>query len=167
MDGGRVAAALAAHDVSGLAGEGGEDHVAGALGDMARERGLAGAGIAEEAKDLGSPAFSQAATAASALPARATIASPEVYPTCSAVASGPWQQMAVQLCAVSVMKLFRHLSAGCSRRRLRTCDRRRRAVRQPPGCPQLRPATARPGGGQGNAMLGSLRLRGNRHAGYS
>ena len=53
VDGGGVAAALAAHDMGRLAGEGGEDDVAAALlRDMAGERGLAGAGIAEEAEDL-------------------------------------------------------------------------------------------------------------------
>ena len=37
------------------------------FGDVAGERRLAGAGIAEQAKHLRSPAFSQAATAVSAL----------------------------------------------------------------------------------------------------
>ena len=46
-------AALAAHDQRGLAGEGREQHLAvDALGDVPRERGLAGARIAEQAEQL-------------------------------------------------------------------------------------------------------------------
>ena len=53
MDGGGAGAALAAHDERGLAGEGGEMHLAvDAVGDVPGERGLAGAGIAEQAKHL-------------------------------------------------------------------------------------------------------------------
>src|SRR5262249_61528485 len=53
MDGGGAAAALAAHDGRSLAGEGGELYLAVCLlGDVPRERGLAGAGIAEQAKNL-------------------------------------------------------------------------------------------------------------------
>ena len=52
VDGAGVRAALAAHDVGGLAGEGGEDDVAvGTFRDMAGERRLAGAGIAEKPED--------------------------------------------------------------------------------------------------------------------
>ena len=52
VDGAGVRAALAAHDVGGLAGEGGEDDAAvGALRDMAGKRRLAGAGIAEKPED--------------------------------------------------------------------------------------------------------------------
>ena len=47
------AATLAAHHVGGLTGEGGEGDLAtGVLGDMAGECRLAGAGVAEQAKDL-------------------------------------------------------------------------------------------------------------------
>ena len=53
VDGGGAAAALAAHHRGRLAGEGGELHLAvGVLGQMAGERGLAGAGIAEQAEHL-------------------------------------------------------------------------------------------------------------------
>ena len=46
-------AALGAQDGGRLAGEGAESDLAlDALGDVARERGLAGAGIAEEAEEL-------------------------------------------------------------------------------------------------------------------
>ena len=49
----RPVAALAAHDQRGLAGEGAErDLAVDALGEVAGERGLAGAGIAEQAEDL-------------------------------------------------------------------------------------------------------------------
>ena len=52
VDGGGAVAALAAHHQGGLAGEGGELHLAvDAFGDVARQRGLAGAGIAEQAED--------------------------------------------------------------------------------------------------------------------
>ena len=48
-----VGAAAVAHDLRGLAGEGGEEHVAvGVVGDVPRQHRLAGAGVAEEAKDL-------------------------------------------------------------------------------------------------------------------
>ena len=53
MDRARAGAALAAHHHRGLAGEGGEMHLAvDALGDVAGERGLAGAGIAEQPEYL-------------------------------------------------------------------------------------------------------------------
>ena len=53
VDGGGALAALAAHHRGRLAGEGGELHLAvGVLGEVAGERGLAGAGIAEQAEDL-------------------------------------------------------------------------------------------------------------------
>ena len=53
VDGGGAAAALAAHHRGRLAGEGGELHLAvGLVGQMLGERGLAGAGIAEQAEDL-------------------------------------------------------------------------------------------------------------------
>ena len=52
MDGGGVVAALVAHHQRRLAGEGGELHLAvDALGDMPRQRGLAGSGIAEQTED--------------------------------------------------------------------------------------------------------------------
>src|SRR5690349_975429 len=51
MDGGGVVATLVAHDERSLAGEGGVFHLAvDAFGDMPRQRGLAGAGIAEQAE---------------------------------------------------------------------------------------------------------------------
>ena len=63
VDGGRAVAALAAQHVGGLAGEGAEGDLAvDALGEVAGERGLARAGIAEQAEDLRPPAFSQAGT---------------------------------------------------------------------------------------------------------
>ena len=53
MDGGGAVAALAAHYGCRLAGEGGELHLAvDMLGEMAGERGLAGAGIAKQAEHL-------------------------------------------------------------------------------------------------------------------
>ena len=53
MDGGGALAAFAAHHRGRLAGEGGELHLAvGVLGEVAGERGLAGAGIAEQAEHL-------------------------------------------------------------------------------------------------------------------
>ena len=53
MDGLRAGAALVAQHQRRLAGKGGEDDVAiDGLGDMARQRRLAGAGIAEQAKEL-------------------------------------------------------------------------------------------------------------------
>ena len=53
VDGGGAAAALAAHHRGRLAGEGGElDLAVDVLGDVAGERGLAGAGIAEQAEHL-------------------------------------------------------------------------------------------------------------------
>src|SRR6202012_3321097 len=49
VNGGGVVAALVAHHQRGLAGEGREFHLAvDAVGNMARQRGLAGAGIAEQ-----------------------------------------------------------------------------------------------------------------------
>ena len=52
MDGAGVGAAFAAHDVGGLAGEGGEDDAAvSTFGDMTGERRLARAGIAEKPED--------------------------------------------------------------------------------------------------------------------
>ena len=53
VDGRGIPAAFAAHHARGLAGEGGKLHLAvGLVGDVAGERGLAGAGIAEQTKDL-------------------------------------------------------------------------------------------------------------------
>ena len=53
VDGGGALAALAAHHQRGLAGEGREQHLAvDRLGEVAGERGLAGAGIAEQPEDL-------------------------------------------------------------------------------------------------------------------
>ena len=61
VDGAGAAAALAAHHMGGLAGEGGEgDLAAGVLGDVAGERRLAGAGIAEQAEDLAAAGFQPA-----------------------------------------------------------------------------------------------------------
>ncbi len=54
VDGGGAVAALAAHHAGGLAGEGREQHLAvDPLGDVLGERGLAGAGIAEQPEDRG------------------------------------------------------------------------------------------------------------------
>ena len=53
VDGAGVVAALGAQHQGCLAGIGGEDDIAVyALGDVARERGLAGARVTEEAEDL-------------------------------------------------------------------------------------------------------------------
>ena len=53
VDGARALAALGAQHQRRLAGEGGEGDLAfGILGELARERRLAGAGIAEQAEDL-------------------------------------------------------------------------------------------------------------------
>ena len=53
VDGGCAVTALAAHDQRGLAGEGREQHLAvDVLGNVLGERGLAGAGIAEQAEHL-------------------------------------------------------------------------------------------------------------------
>ena len=52
VDGGGVVATLVAHHQRRLAGEGREFHLAiDAVGDVPRQRGLAGAGIAEQAED--------------------------------------------------------------------------------------------------------------------
>ena len=52
VDGGGVVATLVAHHQRRLAGEGGILHLAiDAFGDVPRQRGLAGAGIAEQAED--------------------------------------------------------------------------------------------------------------------
>ena len=49
----RIGAAAVAHHLRGLAGEGGEEHLAAAIvGDLLRQRRLARAGKAEEAEDL-------------------------------------------------------------------------------------------------------------------
>ena len=70
VDGGGAVAALAAHHAGGLAGEGREQNLAvDALGDVLGERGLAGAGIAEQAEDrrpLPRAVLNQSATAVSA-----------------------------------------------------------------------------------------------------
>jgi hypothetical protein len=53
VNGGGATAALAAHDRSGFAGKGCELHLAiRSIGDVSGKRGLAGAGIAEQAKNL-------------------------------------------------------------------------------------------------------------------
>jgi hypothetical protein len=53
VDGGGVEAALAAHDVGGLAREGREGHLAVDAGcEVAGERGLAGPGVTVQAEDL-------------------------------------------------------------------------------------------------------------------
>ena len=53
VDGRGAVAAFAAHHARRLAGEGGELHLAvGVVGEMLGERGLAGAGVAEQAKHL-------------------------------------------------------------------------------------------------------------------
>src|SRR5690606_12807215 len=52
VDGRGALAAVLAHDQRGLAGEGRVFHRAHALGEVARQRRLAGAGPAEQAEDL-------------------------------------------------------------------------------------------------------------------
>ncbi len=57
VDGRGAMATLRAHHAGGLAGEGGEQHLAvDTLGDVLGERGLAGAGIAEQTEDRGAAA---------------------------------------------------------------------------------------------------------------
>ena len=56
MDGARIGGALRAQHLRGLAGEGGELHLpVDMLGEIARQRRLAGAGIAEQAEHLRPP----------------------------------------------------------------------------------------------------------------
>ena len=58
VNGGGAFAALAAHHQRGLAGEGGEQNLAvDRLGEVPRQRGLAGAGVAEQPEGLGRAAL--------------------------------------------------------------------------------------------------------------
>ncbi|MNL79860.1 hypothetical protein D3C87_2065590 [compost metagenome] len=58
MDGLGVAGALGAQHLGGLAGKGGKQHVAiHMLGEMARKRRLAGAGITEQPEELRAALF--------------------------------------------------------------------------------------------------------------